>query len=117
MTDNEMWLQLLTVVLSGAAGAIVFKVMEFIKKLTDPVHPLTPRAKFYLSILLAFLIPIGVYLTVVFVGATPFTIYGFFAAALSGWTVSQSINFEDGSEKRRLEREQALLEQAERGTL
>jgi hypothetical protein len=95
MNDNQPLSDVLTYAMTGGAGYIVYRLTKSIAEWAEPSgHPLTGREKFYLSLGLAWIVPIAVYLLTVVLGDNQLTLPGFLAAGLSGWTVSQTLHRE-----------------------
>lgn len=93
MTEEQIK-EALTYAATGGSGALVWLVIEFVKKVAEPVRPLNRRQKFYLSMGASFLVPILVYLLMVILSYTVFSLVGILAAFGTGYAVSQTVHFE-----------------------
>jgi uncharacterized membrane protein len=92
--SDEAVKQLLVWIVTSGAGVVVTNVVNWLVKISDPMHPLSPRARFYFSLVLAFAVPNLAYLTAVQLGYLPFTVGYVLTAFGTGYVVSQTIHFE-----------------------
>lgn len=91
---------LLTFLLTaGGAGAATWGLIEFLNKVL-PV-PLSSTVKFYLAMLLAFVLPCAAYAVEVYAGIADFGADGLLAAITVGYLVSQTIH-RDQEQKARI---------------
>src|SRR5436190_9172654 len=92
-TQQLTWAEMLIFALSqGGAGFIVFKLLEFLYKLTHGRIPAS--AKFYLAMALSFVVPVGAYMLQILCKLVQPGPAGFVSAILIGYMVSQSIHWE-----------------------
>lgn len=81
-------------VVAATVGALVFGLVEAVDAIVKKKNPagLSSEFKFYLAIVLAFVVPVGAYVTLQLQTSRPVVLNGLFLAFAVGYVVSQGLH-------------------------